>query len=109
MRAKVTGVASPITLIVSSLSPSLAAAPNLAPDVLIGGQAWAPPIIQQLAGVDPGGIKEGQPGPLGLMCPSVIAQAYWFGSELGLFEYPTDGSWQGEWGVPCLTQTQSFS
>ena len=38
-----------------------------------------------------------------------ISQAYWFGTELGLFANPTDGSWQGECGTPHLTQTQSFS
>ena len=45
MRVKAIGVVPPITLIVSGLSPSLAVAPNLTPDVLFGDQAWAPPII----------------------------------------------------------------
>ena len=49
MRAKVTRLVPPITLI-SGLSPSLTVAPDLTPDVLVGGQAWAPPIIQQLVG-----------------------------------------------------------
>ena len=50
MRAKVTGVASPITLIAPDLNLSLTVAPNLAPGVLVSGQVWAPPIIQQLLG-----------------------------------------------------------
>ena len=48
MRAKVTGVEPSITLIVSGLSSGLTVAPNLVPAVLVKGQAWVPPIIQQL-------------------------------------------------------------
>ena len=50
MRAKATGVVPPIILIVSGLSPGLAVAPDLTSDVLVRGQVWAPPIIQQLVG-----------------------------------------------------------
>ena len=50
MRVKATEVEPLITLIVSGLSPSLTVVPDLTPDVLVKGQAWAPPIIQQLLG-----------------------------------------------------------
>ena len=50
VRAKVTGVGPPITLIAPSLNLSLVVVPNLTPGVLAGGQVWAPPIIQQLLG-----------------------------------------------------------
>ena len=50
MRAKVTEVGPPITLVVSGLGPDFAVAPHLTSDVLAEGQAWAPPIIQQLPG-----------------------------------------------------------
>ena len=45
-----TVVGLPITLIVSGLSPSLAVAPSLAPDVLGEGQVWAASITQQMLG-----------------------------------------------------------
>ena len=49
-REKVTGVGPPITLIAPSLDLSLTVVPDLTPGVLVGGQVWAPPIIQQLLG-----------------------------------------------------------
>ena len=45
-----TGVVPPITLIAPGLDLGLAVAPNLAPGVLVSGQAWAPPIVLQLLG-----------------------------------------------------------
>ena len=39
----------------------------------------------------------------------VITQAHWFGTELGLFANPTDGTWQCECGISCLVQSQPFS
>ena len=48
MIVKVTRVELPITLIVSDLCPGLTAVPDLTPDVLVKGHAWAFPIIQQL-------------------------------------------------------------
>ena len=50
MRVKVTGVGPPITLIALSLDLSLAVAPDLTPGVLVSGQVWALPIIQQMLG-----------------------------------------------------------
>ena len=41
--------------------------------------------------------------------PPALTQAYQIGAQEGLCANPSDGSWQGEWGIPCLTQTQSFS
>ena len=49
-RAKVIEVWLPITLIAPSLDLSLAVAPGFIHDGLAWGQAWAPPIIQQLLG-----------------------------------------------------------
>ena len=46
MRAKVTGVGPPITLIVSGLGLGLTMAPNLTPEGLNEGQVWALLIIQ---------------------------------------------------------------
>ena len=50
MRAKVTEVGLPITLIVSDLGLSLAVVPDLTPHVLGEDQVWALPIIQLLLG-----------------------------------------------------------
>ena len=50
MRAKVTGVGPTITLIAPGLNLSRTVVPDLASGVLVGGQVWAPPIIQQLLG-----------------------------------------------------------
>ena len=50
MKAKVTRVEPSITLIVAGFGPSLTVAPYFTLDVLVDGQAWAPPIIQQLLG-----------------------------------------------------------
>ena len=50
MRVKVTRVELPITLIVSGLGPGLAVVPDLTPGVLVEGQTWASPIVQQLLG-----------------------------------------------------------
>ena len=120
MKAKVTRVEPPITLIVSGLqSHGLAAAPGLAPAVLFEGQAGAPPIIQwllegwlivgttlwlwKLNGIDTGGTEWGWPDPLGSMCPSMMAMgnqplaitySYGFGTELCLLANPSNDSWQ---------------
>ena len=50
MRAKVTRVGPPITLIAHGLNLSLTMVLDLTPDILVSGQIWAPPIIQQLLG-----------------------------------------------------------
>ena len=50
MRAKVTRVEPPTALVFSGLSPSLTVVPDLTPDILVEGQAWEPPIIQQWLG-----------------------------------------------------------
>ena len=50
VRAKVIGVGLPINLIAPSLNLDLTVAPGLVHDALALGQAWAPPIIQQLLG-----------------------------------------------------------
>ena len=50
MRARVTRVGPPITLIAPSLNLCHAVVPDLTPGVLVSGQVWAPPIIQQLLG-----------------------------------------------------------
>ena len=85
IRAKVTGVEPPTTLVVSSLGPSLAVAPDLtgwwpslgtshhsaAAGKLTGcgDKSW----LWKLNCVDAGGMEWGQPGPLGSICPSVMA------------------------------------
>ena len=89
MRAKATEVGPPITLIVSDLDPSLAVAPN--PHYWCTG--WGPSLgtshhsaaamkfaghgdkswLWRLNDVDAVGMEQGWPGPLGAVCPSVMA------------------------------------
>ena len=50
MRVTVTRVGPPMIFVAPALNLSLTVAPNLTPGVLVGGQVWKPPIIQQLLG-----------------------------------------------------------
>ena len=75
-----------------------------------GHESW----LWKLNGVETGGIEWGQPGPLGLMCPSVMAwaishqpltitQACQLGTELGWFANPSNSMWQCKCDILCFT------
>ena len=123
MRAKVTEVGPPMPLVAPSLDLSPTVVPDLAlmywPRTKSGhlssfsscrevGWSWRQVLIMEIEWCwcrwDGTGVTRPSWFDVSISDglsnqPPAIAQTYWFGTELGLFANPTDGSWPGECGT----------